>query len=638
MKNTFLVLSFLFFGLSLYGQTALIVDDETKEYELFSISQRQVYDLDKDPGIEGVLNNQWSPPDELQLNQKNIRSAYYLKATVRNELDLQLICHLYYVSLSRIDVYQVVDGMVLDSAELGIYSYQQDFPFLQTYPMLELKETNGRPFDIILRLEGIQTAYISWFVSASKPFIEIRHYQDLFYGIIYGLLLLIIVYNLSLYYRLREIDNLIYALWILALAFHLAFFNGFIYEFVIPKWSGDINLVDVFGGVTSSLHIVFAVIFLKIDWKKLSGRIAIFIILWYVAGIVVTLTGQSEVFFPWLNPAFIVLIEGIYCIVVGIVALVRGFKPALYFIIANVLFYIFIGFAVAYGTGNMEHSFLGYHGFQIGSALEVLFFSFALSYKVRLLKKDKDEAMREKAMLAIENEKIVRQQNVILEQKVEERTKELREEQMRSENLLLNILPEQIAQELKTSGRARARRYEDVSIMFSDFVGFTSMAENLNPEELVEVIDKYFRKFDEIIEDYGLEKIKTIGDAYVAVANLPKKNENGEKQLAFAALAIRDYVIEESSKNPNHSFKIRTGINTGSVVAGVVGSKKFQFDIWGDAVNVAARMEETCEPGKINISESTYLKIKEDFICENRGMIEAKNKGRIGMYYLISPK
>jgi class 3 adenylate cyclase len=612
------------------------VQDGKLEYELFKGCERQIFDLNEDPGITAVMSMPWLLAEDLALDQKNTRSAYYLKATIHNQLDMQLISHIYYVSLNRTSIYQVLGGEVITSADLGIYSDQTDFPFLHSYPMLELKDTKGKPFDIILRVEGIQTAYIPWFVSALRPVFKIRHYQDLFFGIVYGLMLIVVIYNFSLYYRLREADNLIYAIWVLFIALHLAFFNGFIYEFLWPNLEFGKNFVDVIGAAAGILHILFAVVFLKVQWKRAAGRIAVGIIIWYAASAIVTLSNLSEAFFPWMNPVLIVMFEGLFCLVLGAAALYKGFKPALFFLLANIFFFIFIGAVVSYGTGNADHTFINYNGFQLGSALEVLFFSFGLSYKVRLLKKGKDDAMLEKTALALENEKMVLEQNIILEQKVKERTSELQTEKKRSEDLLLNILPEQTAQELKDTGKARPRRFEDVTILFGDFVGFTNMSETLNPEELVEMIDYYFSTFDEIMEKYGIEKIKTIGDAYMAAVNMPEKSEQGVRNIISAALEIRDFVALEARKNPECSFEIRIGLNTGSVVAGVVGSKKFQFDIWGDAVNVAARLEANCEPGKVNISKTTYNAVKDDFDCSSRGKIMAKNKGKIEMFYVLS--
>jgi class 3 adenylate cyclase len=218
-----------------------------------------------------------------------------------------------------------------------------------------------------------------------------------------------------------------------------------------------------------------------------------------------------------------------------------------------------------------------------------------------------------------------------------QRTKKIiEEEKNRSDNLLLNILPEETAQELKDSGKVKAKKYESVTVFFSDFKGFTSYSETLSPEALVETIGYYFSKFDVIIEKYGLEKIKTIGDAYMCAGGLPFPSDNHAENMIRAAMEIADFV-SETKKDVNAkalNFDIRIGINTGPVVAGVVGAKKFAYDIWGDTVNIASRMESASEPGKINISENTYEIIKGNFDCEYRGQLDVKNKGKMKMYFV----
>lgn len=208
-------------------------------------------------------------------------------------------------------------------------------------------------------------------------------------------------------------------------------------------------------------------------------------------------------------------------------------------------------------------------------------------------------------------------------------------EKERSDTLLLNILPEDTAQELKDNGRVVAKKYPSVTVLFSDFKGFTSYAENLSPEKLVETIDHYFSKFDLIMEKHGLEKIKTIGDAYMAVGGLSFDNNDQAKDMVLAAKEMNDFVNQTKHDDATTAtFDIRIGINTGSVVAGVVGTKKFAYDIWGDAVNVASRMESNSEPGRINISENTFQLVKEDFDCEYRGELAVKNRGTMKMYFV----
>lgn len=216
---------------------------------------------------------------------------------------------------------------------------------------------------------------------------------------------------------------------------------------------------------------------------------------------------------------------------------------------------------------------------------------------------------------------------------VEEKNLLLDISRQRSDNLLLNILPEDTANELKEKGKAQARSFESVSIMFTDFVGFTNVAENLEPSELVDLIDEYFSEFDRIISAYKLEKIKTIGDAYMAAGGLPVKRTDHALRMVAAAREILDFVKAKQEEHEGSAFAIRIGIHTGPVIAGVVGRKKFAYDIWGDSVNVAARMESSGEAGRINISGATYDEIKEDITCEYRGKVEAKNKGAIDMYF-----
>ncbi len=213
-------------------------------------------------------------------------------------------------------------------------------------------------------------------------------------------------------------------------------------------------------------------------------------------------------------------------------------------------------------------------------------------------------------------------------------------EKKRSEKLLLNILPEETALELKQNGKVQAKKFDSVTVLFTDFKGFTSYAEGLSPEELVETVDFYFSEFDKIMDKYGLEKIKTIGDAYMSAGGLHGDKQNHVHKMIMAAFEIVEFVKNHKSKSSgNHAkFDIRVGINTGPVVAGVVGTHKFAYDIWGDTVNIASRMESNSEPGKINISDNTYELIKEEFDCEFRGELEAKNRGQLKMYFVNAKK
>jgi len=216
----------------------------------------------------------------------------------------------------------------------------------------------------------------------------------------------------------------------------------------------------------------------------------------------------------------------------------------------------------------------------------------------------------------------------------------IEEEQKRSNALLLNILPPAIADELKANNKVAPRKYEQATVMFIDFTGFTGVSEKLTPEQLVEEIDFCFSNFDRIIAQYRIEKIKTVGDAYICASGLSDMNAS-PSDMVKAALEIQDFLQHVKAQRQGTgipSFEARAGIHTGPVVAGVVGKRKFAYDIWGDTVNTAARMEEACEPGRVNLSENTYWLAKYEFEWQSRGKIAAKNKGLMDMYYVTAVK
>lgn len=210
-------------------------------------------------------------------------------------------------------------------------------------------------------------------------------------------------------------------------------------------------------------------------------------------------------------------------------------------------------------------------------------------------------------------------------------------EKKRSDELLLNILPEETAEELKLTGSAQPKSFDLITVMFTDFKGFTQLSEKLTAKELVSEINECFSAFDHVMQKFGVEKIKTIGDAYMAAGGLPTPNNSHATDVVNAALSIQKFMEEHKAKKIAEGklfFEIRIGVHTGPVVAGIVGVKKFAYDIWGDTVNTASRMESSGEVGRVNISGTTYEKVKEQFTCIHRGKIQAKGKGEIDMYFV----
>ncbi|MGB3693932.1 MAG: adenylate/guanylate cyclase domain-containing protein [Spirulinaceae cyanobacterium] len=233
--------------------------------------------------------------------------------------------------------------------------------------------------------------------------------------------------------------------------------------------------------------------------------------------------------------------------------------------------------------------------------------------------------------------KQLEKQNILLQQEIKDREKvenALRIEQRKSETLLLNIFPAAIAEKLKQAHQSIAEQYEEVTILFADIVGFTPLAASISPKEIVDILNQIFSAFDQLTQRHGLEKIKTIGDAYMVVGGLPTPKPDHAEAIAQMALDMQA-CIGNFSREEGEPFQIRIGINTGPVVAGVIGKNKFIYDLWGDAVNVASRMESSGDPGKIQVSAHSYELLKGKYNFEERGKIAVKGKGEMTSYWLV---
>jgi len=220
---------------------------------------------------------------------------------------------------------------------------------------------------------------------------------------------------------------------------------------------------------------------------------------------------------------------------------------------------------------------------------------------------------------------------------IEDGRKIIAEEQEKAERLLLNILPEPIANQLKQSHESIAENFDEVTILFADIVGFTPLSSRLKPIQLVNLLNEIFSAFDTLADQLGLEKIKTIGDAYMVASGLPIEREDHAEAMAEMALEMQSALARFRAER-GENVQIRIGINTGVVIAGVIGTKKFIYDLWGDAVNVASRMESSGEPGQIQVTESTYLHLKDKYNLDHRGMIKVKGKGEMKTYWLLGRK
>lgn len=223
-----------------------------------------------------------------------------------------------------------------------------------------------------------------------------------------------------------------------------------------------------------------------------------------------------------------------------------------------------------------------------------------------------------------------------LEKLINARTEELVKEKEKADNLIARVLPRDTASELKEKGRVTTQRFKTVTVLFSDIAGFSRITEETNPEILIDQLDRFFLYFDSVVEKYRIEKIKTIGDAYMCAGGLPQKNTTNPIEVVLAALEMMSYMRDINSQNSDYIgvWELRIGIDTGPVIAGVVGRNKLSYDIWGSTVNIASRMESSGEPGQINISGSTFMLVNDYFICTFKGRMPIKNRGDVDMYFV----
>lgn len=320
-------------------------------------------------------------------------------------------------------------------------------------------------------------------------------------------------------------------------------------------------------------------------------------------------------------------------IVMGVICLLRGFRPARAYLAGNSFF---CAGACLYSLGIL--GFIPWHPWLrniavIGIVFQVMFFSLGIADRMARLRRRLAEEEIERVRF---QQELVEANNRELAQRVEARTAELRGEKEETERLLYNILPRAVAAELRATGRNTPRRHEEVSILFTDLVDFTVTVGTIPPQKLVSELNVIFSAFDDIVARHALEKIKTIGDAYLAVAGLPAPMPHHAAACVRCALEMAAF-IEARNRHSALKWPMRIGIHSGGVVSGVVGKRKFTYDIWGDAVNIAARIENAAEPGRINLSAYAYDLVRHDFDCQYRGKIEIKGKGRIDMYHVLGP-
>jgi class 3 adenylate cyclase len=493
----------------------------------------------------------------------------------------------------------------------------------------------------------------------ANSYIAFHHWQTIAFGAIFfflfGLFLALSLLHLFLYLYIKDIrSNLYFSIFCFsfALLFLLAFLSRYTMAVSVGLWFGTI-----------------AVILTSIGCFSLSGfnnelfstgklRFKLIIALCIISPVLYFLKVElGLIFFVLIG---VVMLESVVLTIRAIYKKVKGARIIGVGIIFFGFFFLFVLFLGAvFGDINLNDSTIAGKLFEIFAVMAILSMPASMSVylawnfaainrdlknqlqQVKMLSDKTLEQEREKQQMLetrqeeLEREVALRTQEVTTQKlEIEKQHEELKVEKKKSDDLLLNILPEEIADELKEKGTSEAKYFDRVSVLFTDFVDFTKAGERMTPQELVYELDTCFKAFDEIISQHNVEKIKTIGDAYLAVCGLPAEDPDHALNIVRAAIKIRDFMAERKKQLNDKTFDIRIGIHSGSVVAGIVGVKKFAYDIWGDTVNTAARMEQNSETGKVNISQVTYELVKDQFDCTYRGEITAKNKGALSMYFV----
>lgn len=615
-----------------------------------------LYDFEDKEGTFTVDQiNKW-PPDSFRFRNKELiafgNSVSVFWAVLHLQEPLQKGLHFYceQASLEYVDIFFYDQtGKIIEIKNTGSLRPFSSRNFDWYTPNFPIPEGTKK---VIFRVRSYSGLNIPFKFGTLNAVVKFQHRYDLFTGLYLGVMLIMLFYNLTIYGFLRDRSYLYYCAYMVFSLLMMVKMRGIGFDLFWRHYPDFNRLHTIIPSMVGIFAAVFAKSFLKPSKYYPAGNYLFnFIIITYAFCLVI------EVLYiqPLANNFFqlFTLLQGLINVFVGLMIWRRGNKTARIFLLSWTFLIIGNFLIILTINGFIKQSFVNFNAFQITSALQAVFLSLALADRINSYKRETEIAKDLAYKKVLENEKLVREQNVVLEGKVEERTSELNKtlevlnsqkmllekEKKKSDRLLHNILPEEVANELKEKGFAEAKYYQDVSVLFTDFKDFTKVAEVLSPSELVSVIDYCFRKFDEITTECNLEKIKTIGDAYLAVCGLPNGNPDHALNTVRAAIKIRDFMndfLASRNSEGKQSFELRIGISSGPVVAGIVGSKKFAYDIWGDTVNTAARMEQNSEVGKINISGTTYELVKDKINCQYRGKLQAKNKGLIDMYFVES--
>ncbi len=552
MKQTLLLL--LLFLTPALRAAPVPLTNPAQDYDLFRASSL----LEVKPGqvtIESLLQSPGSyafVPTRNDLIHPNDRQrAYWFRVEVSNQTAEAFFLHFVYSGTERILIYEVADNKVIGQREMGrLVSEPIDyFRYSKLFFPMQVGKGVEQSHTLYVYMEGIYTTCLYFNARSATNLLEVVHYEDLFYGLYYGFMLIIVVYGLVLFIRLRDHDTFRYAMWVLSMGLQLGLYRGFTTEFLWPTNHAFELYGSALAGLTGMLHVLFTISLLRLRrHQPIYYRMAWVVFSVYVLGIILFVvstylsdrTGRTIDILP-----AVALVEGAFCLAAAITAYRHGFKPALYYIIGNLAFFMSIFVFIQYAGGKLAHSFWAYNSIHIGSGIEIIMFTLALVYKVNMLKQRKEEAVREQLRLAQANERLVEEQNTMLEAKVRQRTDELniQKNELQTTLTTLQTTQEQLIQKEKMASLGELMA--GIAHEIQNPLNFVNNFAEVSAEMMDELKE-------EIVADH---KTDALALADELVPNLKKINHHGKRAEAI----VRDMLQHSRSIAEVHQS---TDLNT----------------------------------------------------------------------------
>lgn len=599
---------------------------------------------------EVPVNGKFMPADSFNFDQSYRK--YWTRFEVQNldnhENDIQ-----FFLGLSETYIlYELVDGKWVKHS-IGTFESRKiskaiagPGKTLLSQALLHFKPNETRTFYGYLDRKSGETqakrdAKISPRLISAEIWASKVKLSEKIWNFIFGCFAILFLYHIVFYYVTRDSAYLYFCLFVLTISIP---YLTLVYDvFMEPKYSASL-----FFGISGQVAAFYFHFTRKIlDLKKImpkwdrflriSANVKFMLVFTYIAAHLYT--NNIFIILSILGPALIFELVVIVLLVINLFRTRDRLSGV--FAAGSVVVWALLLYLIIIGNSDPESSFTPQiypykYASSAGSfVLYSLFFAMILSYRARLNEIEKKKAKDQLIEQLQKNKNLQEKVNRELEIKVAERTQTIEEERQKTEGLLLNVLPKSVVMEMKEFGKTEPKFYEKTTVLFGDFVGFTNISAALSPSELVTKLDFFFKNFDAILIKYHIEKIKTIGDAYMCICGVPEPHDDHAYQAIKAAIEMQEFMQSYNQSHPEESpWIMRIGINSGPVVAGVIGDFKFSYDIWGDTVNTAARMEQNSEAGRINVSETTYQIVKDRFNFSERGLISAKNKGQLNMYFV----